>query len=264
MFTSFIDEWSLEPAGDPILTRTSHLLPVRWRGLPAMLKVADEPEERFGGQLMRWWDGHGVARVYAATESAILLERSESRRSLFHMAMTGSDDDATRIVCRTVAALHAPRPSMPAGLAPLKRWFQALDPAARAHGGILRTCADAAHHLLSAPEVPVVLHGDIHHGNILDFDARGWLAIDPKGLYGDRGFDYANLFCNPELPVVTAPGRLSGQLAIVAHEARLEPKRLLRWIIAYAGLSAAWFLGDGESPESTLAVAAIAAAELSG
>ena len=264
MFTSFIDEWSLEPAGDPILTRTSRLLPVRWRGLPAMLKVADEPEERFGGQLMRWWDGHGVARVYAATESAILLERSESRRSLFHMAMTGSDDDATRIVCRTVAALHAPRPSTPAGLAPLERWFQALDPAARAHGGILRTCADAAHHLLSAPEVPVALHGDIHHGNILDFDARGWLAIDPKGLYGDRGFDYANLFCNPELPVVTAPGRLSGQLAIVAHEARLEPKRLLRWIIAYAGLSAAWFLGDGESPESTLAVAAIAAAELSG
>ncbi|RVI15972.1 3'-kinase, partial [Sinorhizobium meliloti] len=100
MFTSFIDEWSLEPAGDPILTRTSRLLPVRWRGLPAMLKVADEPEERSGGQLMRWWDGHGAAQVYAATDSAILLERSESRRSLFHMAMTGSDDDATRIACR--------------------------------------------------------------------------------------------------------------------------------------------------------------------
>lgn len=111
MFTSFIDEWSLEPAGDPILTRTSRLLPVRWRGLPAMLKVADEPEEKSGGQLMRWWDGHGAAQVYAAADSAILLERSESRRSLFHMAMTGSDDDATRIACRAVAMLHAARPS---------------------------------------------------------------------------------------------------------------------------------------------------------
>ncbi|WP_325051805.1 aminoglycoside phosphotransferase family protein, partial [Sinorhizobium medicae] len=117
MFTSFIDKWALDPAGEPILTRTSRLLPVRWRGLPAMLKVADEPEEISGGRLMKWWDGHGAARVYAATDNAILIERSDSRRSLFHMAMTGSDDAATRIICRTVASLHAPRPSPPAGLA---------------------------------------------------------------------------------------------------------------------------------------------------
>ncbi|MQW73409.1 3'-kinase [Sinorhizobium medicae] len=264
MFTSFIDKWALDPAGEPILTRTSRLLPVRWRGLPAMLKVADEPEEISGGRLMKWWDGHGAARVYAATDNAILIERSDSRRSLFHMAMTGSDDAATRIICRTVASLHAPRPSPPAGLAPLERWFQALAPAARIHGGVLGTCADAARFLFSAPGAPVVLHGDIHHGNILDFDDRGWLAIDPKGLLGERGFDYANLFCNPELPLGTFPGRLHGQLAVVAHEARLEPRRLLHWIVAYAGLSAAWFLGDGKNPESTLTIAEIAASELHG
>ncbi|MQW88360.1 aminoglycoside phosphotransferase family protein [Sinorhizobium saheli] len=264
MFTSQIARWSLEPEGEPIATRSSRLLPVRWRGQPAMLKVAEEAEERAGGVLMRWWDGCGAARVYAHAGDAILLERAESRCSLFHMAMTGSDDRATRIVCRTVATLHAARTKPLPALVPLERWFEALEPAANAQGGVFEACRNAARFLLAEPHPPAVLHGDIHHGNILDFGDRGWLAIDPKGLYGERGFDYANLLCNPELAVVTAPGRLQRQLAIVAREAQLEPRRMLRWVLAYAGLSAAWFLQSGESAQSNLTLAAIAASELSG
>lgn len=43
-----------------------------------------------------------------------------------------------------------------------------------------------------------VLHGDLHHGNVLDFGPLGWLAIDPKGLHGESGFDYANILSNPD------------------------------------------------------------------
>ncbi|WP_331374363.1 aminoglycoside phosphotransferase family protein [Sinorhizobium chiapasense] len=262
MFAPWIERWSLAPDGEAITTRSSHLLPVRWRGLPAMLKIAQEAEEKFGGRLMQWWDGHGAARVYAEEGDAILLERAESRRSLFHMAMTGGDDAATRVICRTVAALHAPRPAPLPELVPLERWFEALEPAARAEGGLFEICAGAARALFADPYPPGVLHGDIHHGNILDFGERGWLAIDPKRLHGERGFDYANLFCNPELPIVTAPGRLARQLATVADEASLDPRRVLHWVLAYAGLSAAWFLQDGESAEHPLAMVEIAAAAL--
>ncbi|MCA1369797.1 3'-kinase [Bradyrhizobium sp. BRP14] len=262
MFTSHIEQWALEPEGEPIITRSSHLLPVLWRGKPAMLKVAREPEEKAGGTLMRWWNGRGAARVYAYADDAILLERAESRCSLFHMAMTGSDDLATKIICRTVATLHQPRRMHLPELVPLARWFEALAPAARAHGGIFEACSSAASFLFADPRPPVVLHGDIHHGNILHFGERGWLAIDPKGLRGEPGYDYANLFCNPELAVVTTPGRLQKQLSIVAQEAQLEPRRILHWILAYAGLSAAWFLNSGESPQNNLTVAAIAASEM--
>jgi len=34
---------------------------------------------------------------------------------------------------------------------------------------------------------------------------RGWLAIDPKGLCGERGFDFVNIFCNPDFALATAP-----------------------------------------------------------
>jgi streptomycin 6-kinase len=132
------------------------------------------------------------------------------------------------------------------------------------HGGILADCAATARELLASEREVAVLHGDIHHGNILDFGPRGWLAIDPKGLIGERGFDYANLFCNPDAAVALAPGRLAREVDVVAEAAGLERQRLLQWIMAYAGLSVAWFLEDGEweQAKTPLAVAELAASEL--
>ena len=122
--------------------------------------------------------------------------------------------------------------------------------------------ADAcARALLALPREVVILHGDIHHENVLDFGPRGWLAIDPKGLFGERAYDYLNLFCNPDIETAAAPGRLRRQLGVVAQAAALEPARLLQWILAFAGLSSAWTLDDGGDATLTLAVAQIAAAE---
>lgn len=70
--------------------------------------------------------------------------------------------------------------------------------AAKKYGGILTQCACVATELLASSPSWVVLHG-IHYGNVLDFKERGWLAIDSQRVIGECGFDYANLFCNPEL-----------------------------------------------------------------
>jgi streptomycin 6-kinase len=110
----------------------------------------------------------------------------------------------------------------------------------------------------------VALHGDIHHENVLDFGPRGWLVIDPKGLLGERGYDYANLFCNPDEGTATTPGRLGRQLEIVAAAANLDRRRLLQRIVAWAGLSAMWTLELELSPRGNLRVAEIAASALRG
>jgi streptomycin 6-kinase len=123
-----------------------------------------------------------------------------------------------------------------------------------AHGSILALSAATTSELSAEPPEVVVLHGDVHHQNILDFGQRGWLGIDPKRLIGERGFGYANLFCNPDAKTATAAGRLARQVDGVAEAAGLERKRLLQWILAEAGLSAAWRLKDGESPKTELIV----------
>jgi streptomycin 6-kinase len=177
------------------------------------------------------------------------MERATGGRSLAGMVADGRDDEASRILCEVAARLHAPRPRSPppASLKPLSEWFRALDPAAATHGGVLRVSAAAARELLAAPQGSAVLHGDLHHDNVLDFGPRGWLAIDPKGLVGEPAFDLANLFCNP-WPPSDDRERFERRLLTVSAATGFDPRRLRRWVAAYAGLSAAWTLASGMPP----------------
>jgi len=261
-FDSYLARWDLTPDGEPIITRSSRLLPVRRGDVPAMLKIAVEAEEKRGAALMIWWNGEGAVRVLAHDAAALLLERACGDRSLVEMSRNGRDDEASRIICEVAATLHAPRSNPPPALIPLSHWFRELGPASAKYGGILDLAATIADGLLAEPHDVTVLHGDIHHGNILDAGGRSWLAIDPKGLTGERGFDFANIFCNPDPEIAAAPGRLARQAHLVAEAAVLDRARLLKWILAYAGLSAAWSINDGDDPMLALAVAQLAAREL--
>jgi streptomycin 6-kinase len=258
----YLARWNLVADGAAITTPSSLLLPVRHRSEPAMLKIAREEEERRGGRLMAWWDGDGAARVLAQDGHALLLERATGPRTLAAMVAAGGDDEASRILCAVAIRLHVPRRGPLPELVPLSRWFEALAPAARSQGGLLSQADAAARQLLADPREPVVLHGDIHHGNVLDAGGRGWLAIDPKGLLGERTFDFVNILRNPDAATALAPGRFDRQVDVLADTAALDRQRLLKWTLAFAGLSAAWHLADGEPADLDLAVAGLAAAAL--
>jgi streptomycin 6-kinase len=263
-FEPWLTRWRLAADGAPFETRFgSRLLPVRWRGEAAMLKIAASDEERRGGALMAWWNGQGAARVFERQGAAILLERLSGSASLSVMSREGRDEAATALLCDAARSLHAPRDEpRPRSLVPLHIWFRALAPAATAHRGTFAKALAAAGPLLAAQQQVAVLHGDLHHDNLLDDGRGGWRVIDPKGLIGERAFDYANLFRNPTAEIALAPGTMRRRLAIVANKADLDPRRMLAWILAYAGLGAAWSLESGQDPTPGLAIAELAAAEL--
>lgn len=264
MFDSYLAQWNLVADGDPIETPASRLLPVLYGGERAMLKVALDDGEKYGGTLMAWWNGDGAARVYAYDDVALVMERAVDAVSLLDLARDGRDDEASLAICDVIARLHAPRGARPAHLVALPDWFADLAPAAATYGGLFATSADIARQLHADPRDVVALHGDVHHRNVLDFGTRGWLAIDPKRVVGDRGYDYANLICNPELETVTTPARFARQVDVIAQASGLGRERLLRWVLAYAGLSAAWFAQDDDADgvASDLAIATMAAAAL--
>ncbi|MCS3782439.1 aminoglycoside phosphotransferase family protein [Tsukamurella ocularis] len=261
-----LDRWDLTPDGAPIATPGSDLLPVRWKGRPAMLKRANTPEERAGTAVLRWWGGDGAAEVFAHASDTVLMERATGTGDLMAMALDGQDDEATRILCGTVAHLHRRRPGGPATeLVPLREWFASLA-AVRDEAPRYARSWEAAEALLADPRDEVVLHGDVHHDNVLDFGDRGWLAIDPKCVAGERSYDYANLLTNPDLPTAADPARFARQLNVIVAESGLPRERLLQWVLAFAGLSAAWFDEDDETEERDrdFAVADLAAAHLAG
>jgi streptomycin 6-kinase len=190
------------------------------------------------------------------------MERATGEGSLKQLVLAGEEDKANRIICEVVKKLHSPRIGDIPELVPLPVWFEALKPVADKYGGILVNCNEVARGLLTAHSDTVVLHGDIHYDNILDSGTRGWIAIDPKGLLGERGFDFANIFCNPNNEIAASAERLSNQVKLIVATAGLDHKRLLKWIIAWAGLSAAWMLNDWEAAGLPLTIAKIALNEL--
>ncbi|GAA4154194.1 aminoglycoside phosphotransferase family protein [Leifsonia shinshuensis] len=253
--------WALSPDGAAFATPSSVLQPVTLDGRAAFLKLATGAEEAAGGRVLRWWAGRGAAPVLAADGDALVLARATGDRSLSALAASGpdGDDEATRILCRAALRLQRvddrPRPE---GLFDLTRWFAELfEHAAEqpySHDGMFRRAEEEARALLAAPAGDVVLHGDVHHGNVLDFGTDGWLAIDPKHVHGDPAFDFANILCNPDPEVALAPGRFERTVAVIAEETGVDERRMLRWALAWAGLSAAWSERSGGDAGTTIGV----------
>ncbi|PJN92929.1 3'-kinase, partial [Amaricoccus sp. HAR-UPW-R2A-40] len=99
--------------------------------------------------------------------------------------------------------------------------------------------AAVARRLLAEDTPSYVLHGDLHHENIRHHPERGWLAIDPKGLYGDRAYDAANALCNPgTLPEIDPEPRQAVETSDDHADALdITRERLLSYVFAHACLS---------------------------
>lgn len=264
--THYLQRWNLVADGPTFETSNASLLPVLWNGQPAMLKVSTCPEEIQGYDLLEWWQGQGAAKVLARAKSALLMERATGTRNLATLSHADQDEQASRIICDVLAQLHqtpSASPAPPHTLTALQNWFEPLNQADLSLHPVLANARQAMLAVLSQPRDVVCLHGDIHHHNILDFGQRGWLVIDPKGLIGERAFDYANLFCNPDSDIALNPERFASRLQTVSQHARLDRHRLLQWILAWCGLSATWHFEDQSNPEIALQIATLAAQALS-
>lgn len=235
----FALRWQLTPDGEPFATHSSVLLPALRDGRPVMLKLTPEPDEIRGGGLLQSWQGRGAVRVLERAGDAILMERPTGPRSLLDMSSNGRDPETIDILCAVANELHRPNPAPLPPLEPVDTLFSELlttdwdDP-------LVQTGKRYAFELLDAPIDQGPLHGDIQHYNVLDAGNGCWLAIDPKGQFGERTYDFANLFRNPITAFAAAPDVVERRLAQIASNSEIDPQRLRRWIVAFCSLCLVW------------------------
>ncbi len=218
-----------------------------------MLKLADPGnDEAGGGAVLAAFGGRGAVQVVARDGAVTLMERAAGP-DLAGLALGGEDDAATGIICDVVATLHGAE-AVADGLIPMpergRELRRALAGGQVPEGarGMMARAADLAAELCGDRGGWRMLHGDIHHFNVLA-SARGWLAIDPKGLWGPRVYDYANTLCNPfpHVGLVADPVRMARQADIIAERAGVERGLLLRWTFVHAAMGTAWSLGAPEA-----------------
>ncbi len=271
--------WNLSCPQPIAVTGTSHLYVVMWRDEPAVLKLLTpigERDEKNSVVALRCYGGAGSVRLLLNDERAQLLEYADGE-DLKALVERGDDEQATAIIVDVLNALHSSCPQdIPSALTPLRTRFRSLllradivaggkEGAAIDHATIYTKAAAVASWLLSTECNIVVLHGDLHHENVKHSRSRGWLAIDPKGLRGERTYDAANVLCNPIGldSLVANETRLLKNAAALAKGINVERERLLAFTFAHAALSACWSLEDGQNPALALRICAILAPHLS-
>jgi streptomycin 6-kinase len=197
------------------------------------------------------YDGNGISRLLEADldRQAMLLERLQPGEMLTTIA-TDDDDAATRISADVIRRLWRPVADIPdsSRFKPLSEWFIRAFPLHRARyggpgpfpPGVLEYAEVLVPQLLASSPGDVLLHGDFHHYNVLS-SGRGWLAIDPKGMLGDPGYDVGPFMLNPDIGTESkSRALLDRRLDILAAELPYDRQRLRDWTIAHAVLSACW------------------------
>lgn len=259
------NRWSLMVHSPFANLSFNYVLPVtRADGRPAILKLGYPADREFQTELaaLDAFAGRGMVRLLAADPSvpAMLLERIEPGLPLTTLA---DDEAATRLAAELLRDFWPPVPAHHAfpSITDWGRGFQRMR--ARFDGGsgpIPARLADRAERrfaeLLASQASPVLLHGDLHHDNILSADGGRWVAIDPKGVTGEPAYELAAFLRNPSTLFENrdAAAITERRIAIFAEALGFDRARILAWAQSQLVLSAWWTLEDN-APDLDRAIA---------
>ncbi|MGW4943198.1 aminoglycoside phosphotransferase family protein [Actinoplanes sp. NPDC004185] len=258
-------EWGLA-VGAPYPLSFNYVAPARRAdGSPAVLKLglAAAGHVALEADTLGFFGGRAAVEVLARDDNrgALLLERAEPGGTL-RALVREHDEQATAVLVDMMRRLHRPAPEglvleelssrVAAFDAHLAR-FPGDDPLPRrlveqARALLADLCASASRR--------VVLHGDLHHENVLAAAREPWLAIDPHGVLGDPGYEVGAVLYNPfggDEPVLEL---LPARVEQFADGLGMPVDRVVAWGFVQAVLSEVWDAQGGSGrPGQALRVA---------
>ncbi len=193
-------------------------------GEEAVLKVQDSHREsEYEAAALELWDGGGAVRLLAhdPERHALLLERCVPGTPL----SSAGRDEALGVFVELLPRLWKPAGPPFRPLAEEAAWWAENLPAEWEANGrsyerrLLDAALAALRDLAPAQGDQVLLHQDLHGGNVLAAQREPWLVIDPKPLAGEREFGLAPIVRSSELgatrlDVLHRLDRLSSELGL--------------------------------------------------
>lgn len=214
---------------------------------------------------LRLCAGDGIVQLLDGDEDQgiLLLERLQPGTPL---AEVTDDEEATAIAVQVMRRLWRPAPAEHR-FPTVARWASGLQRLhARFGGGTgpfpAETIARAERlfdELNTSTAEHMLLHGDFHHWNVLAAGREPWLALDPKGILGDPGYEIGPWIANripDDMDAATARRNMARILDQLSEALPYDRVRLADWSFAQFVLSAWWSYEDhGYGWEPTIAKA---------
>lgn len=214
-------------------------------------------------RVLKFLDGSGVCRLLRFDEarSALLLEKltpGENLKTLFPNNHLKAVEIAVEVM-RKFWSAPPERHDFPF----LEDWFAGFRKAEKVD--FAPVYIEKARRFLaeinSSPAPKTLLHGDFHHENILSANRKKFLAIDPKGIVGDIGYDLSVFLINHARWLEAErdlPEKLNLAIRRFSAAFQIEPQNLRKWVFAHSVLSAWWtFEENCENWRNELAFAEI-------
>jgi streptomycin 6-kinase len=208
------------------------------------------------------YQGQGSVRLLHSDikNGALLIERADPGISL--KSLFPPDDPAAVVHAATVMKrLHAAPVPDPSAFPVLHHWFAVLEIANSLPEGRLTKARELSRDLLKTSDKSVLLHGDLHHDNILS-RGESWVAIDPKGVLGDPAYEVGAFISNPIPNILDHPHlpdllmRRIDSFAVLLDQ---DPQRLCQWSYVQSMVTAGWMVEDNSNPQVFLKIAEILA-----
>ncbi len=228
--------------------------------LPIVLKIGcDQAEMKKEMQALQAYNGNGCIRLLAVNldHNALLIEQAHPGTTLKSL-FPAQEMLAVQHAATVMRKLHAVAVANLEEFPTIADWLKILhnkkyEPL---FGNHLKKARELAEQLLKTQTQPVLLHGDLHHENILSM-GDGWIAIDPKGVVGESAYEVGAFIRNPFpelLQQKNAAAIMQQRLELFSQLLRIEYQRLLTWSYVQAVLAACWAIDDGQ-PDPLMALA---------
>ncbi|CAN5187138.1 aminoglycoside O-phosphotransferase APH(6)-Id [soil metagenome] len=213
---------------------------------PVVLKIGvPHPEFINESNALTFYDGHGSVKLLAHDEQkyGMLLAQIQPGNTLKSFFPT-QEKQAIEYACQIMKKLHARPISGSSEFPTIDNKFLAFDSPKIPRR--LQRHVDRAQNFVnelsaSAPQ-KYLLHGDLHHDNIL-LDAQGnAVSIDPKGVVGEAAYEVGAFMCNPEAlcQQYNIPKLLNLRLDQFSQTLAIDRERLAKACYARIILSACW------------------------
>ncbi len=264
------DRWGIQ-ARPPYALSYNYVSPADGPNGEAWVLKLCVPNPELTGEILalRHFDGQGAVKViHSDPQAGVLL--NERLQPGTPLSAVEDDQQATRIAAGVMKSLWREVPEEPGlrTVAHLGKGLQRLRQ--RFDGGcgpfpseLVELAESQLAQAQAAPVQPRLLHGDLHHDNILFDEHRGWLAIDPAGILGDPGYEVGSLLFNrlPGTPRrADLPRLLRRRLQLLSEELGIPLEQLQRWGIFKCVLSGWWDFEDhGRGWEEVIGVAQVLA-----
>jgi streptomycin 6-kinase len=242
-------------------TKTSLIVHGKRAGKPVVLKVVKEQGDEWRcGEIAAQFGGRGVVQVYEQMPGAALFEKLDPGEPLAALTLAGRDDEATDVLALLLGRMVPGDP--PAGCPTAEQWAGAFVRHAgsgdeRVPMALVEPAQRIYSDLCATQRNPALLHGDLHHYNVLSDRERGWCAIDVKGVVGELEYELGAVLRNP----IDRPD-LFAKLDVVERRLErfglalgLDVGRARGWCFAQAVLSALWSTENGHDDEREAALA---------